>query len=524
MNNRRNYVRKPEVVFSVIFRDSLTNFDDPMTLVDRNDHDSTSTKDTMLRGEWVVRKYILVSIWFVLGLMLVSCEVHSASSSEQEKETNSPVSDSSDQQNDRNEDGKSSNETDDNEGKVTENGDNQEAEQPKTSGLEFTRPEAVRGIYVTGHSAGGSRFEKLLDLVDGTDLNSMVIDIKDDYGNITYKPDDESPLASFGKPYMKDPEAVLKTLHEHDIYPIARIVVFKDSVYAEENPELSFRRGENLWRNGRDEAFVSPFQKKVWEHNIEVAKEAAKMGFQDIQFDYVRFPEGFENLTSDLSYGRGDYVDVADDVEARVQAVTDFVAYAKKELEPFDVDISVDVFGFTVMVPNSPGIGQDIVKIGEHVDVLSSMIYPSHWGVGNLGIEKPDLKPYQLVKNYAVKEKEKLFRMETPPTSRPWIQDFTASWLGSGYYKEYGKAEVEAQIKALNEAGIEEFLVWNPKNTYTENVDYTPELDSEVVRKIEQQDKALKEAISQENDQKGDNDQVAMSEGKAQKNHKGNKE
>lgn len=121
------------------------------------------------------------------------------------------------------------------------------------SGLTFTYPDAVRGVYVTGHSAGGERFSYLTNLLDTTDLNAMVIDIKDDYGYITYKPADDSPLKAMdiGKPYIKDPQAMLKILEEKEIYPIARIVVFKDSVLAEKRPELSFLDGDTVWKNGR---------------------------------------------------------------------------------------------------------------------------------------------------------------------------------------------------------------------------------------------------------------------------------
>lgn len=378
----------------------------------------------------------------------------------------------------------------------------------------FEKPESVRGLYVTGHSAGEEKFNSLIELIENTDLNAMVIDIKDDFGNITYEPDKKSPLASFGKPYIKDPKKMLKVLKEHNIYPIARIVVFKDSVLADENPELSFKNGKEVWRNGRDEAFVNPFQKDVWEHNLTIAKEAAEMGFAEIQFDYVRFPEGFENRADDLSYDKGDYENKENQEEARVQAITDFVTHAKEELEPYDVDISVDVFGYTVTVSSAGGIGQDIVTIGEQIDVLSSMIYPSHWGDGNLDVAKPDLDPYQLIHNYVVKEKEKFLQMDTPPISRPWIQDFTASWLGSGNYKKYGKEEVEAQIRALNEAGIDEFLLWNAANNYTENVDYTPELDEEVVKKVKKADKELQKEIEEkeENDSEQEDDKEKASD------------
>ncbi|WP_408010715.1 putative glycoside hydrolase [Pseudalkalibacillus sp. A8] len=342
------------------------------------------------------------------------------------------------------------------------------------SGLKFQYPDAVRGIYVTGHSAGGGRFEKLVSMLDDTELNAMVIDIKDDNGYITYIPEEDSPLRSAGQPFIKDPRKMLETLEEHQIYPIARVVVFKDSVLAKQKPELSFKDGGTVWKNGRGEAFVNPFRKEVWDYNVQVAIGAAKLGFQEIQFDYVRFPEGFEKRDKTLTYSQGDFADLdIDEVQKRVTAVTEFVEYAKKKLEPYGVKVSVDIFGYTATLPEAPGIGQNFTKISSHVDVISSMIYPSHW-TSYFGIAKPDLEPYRLVTEYAKMENKKLGELENPPISRPWIQDFTASYLGRGNYMNYGKAEVEAQIRALNENGIDEFLLWDAGNSYTPNVDYTP--------------------------------------------------
>lgn len=396
----------------------------------------------------------------------------------------------------------------------------------------FEYPDAVRGIYVTGHSAGGARFSDLLKLVNSTDLNAMVVDVKDDNGWITYKM--EGDFAPYSKPFIKDPKALIQTLSDNKIYPIARVVVFKDSVLAGQSPELSFKNGGTVWKNRRGEAFVNPFMEEVWQHNVEIAKEAAKLGFQEIQFDYVRFPEGFETRDKALTYGMGNYTkdqleprmiaaweeerakwerdhkeawatvreanppDVTlneaenqpesssielmaappkpeyDSVAARVAAVTDFVEYAKAELEPYGVKVSVDIFGYTATLPEAPGIGQNFLKISSHVDVICSMIYPSHWGPGYFNIPKPDTDPYRLVQEYVRMEKQKLDQLENPPVSRPWIQDFTAPWLGKGNYISYGKREVELQIKALNEAGLKEFLLWNAGNSYTPNVDYTP--------------------------------------------------
>ncbi|WP_404841536.1 putative glycoside hydrolase [Bacillus velezensis] len=343
------------------------------------------------------------------------------------------------------------------------------------SGLHFSHPDKVRGIYVTGHSAGGSKFGELTDFVDKTELNTMVIDVKDDNGNLTFKPDGHSEYAKIAKPYIKDPKKMMKKLEEKKIYPIARIVVFKDSELANKKPEWSFKeKNGSVWKNGRGESFVNPFMKEVWDYNVKIAKQAVKMGFQEIQFDYVRFPEGFEKRDDELTYGHGDYGKTADsNVQKRVHAVTDFVGYAKKKLKPYGADVSVDIFGYSATLPEAPGIGQNFSKISDQVDVISSMIYPSHW-TSYFGIDKPDLEPYNVVKEYAKVENKKLSKLKHRPVSRPWLQDFTASYLGSGNYQKYGKRQVEDQVKALHDEGIDEFLLWDAANRYTKNVDYTP--------------------------------------------------
>lgn len=344
------------------------------------------------------------------------------------------------------------------------------------SGYHFEYPDAVRGIYVTGISAGGSRFDKLVQFIDDTDLNAMVIDIKEDRGHLTFKPEKGSPYEEISTNYIEDPQKMMQVLEKKGIYPIARIVVFKDTVLAKKRPDLSFLENGKVWTNSNGDAFVSPFQKEVWEYNVGIAKMAAEMGFQEIQFDYVRFPEGFETRDETLEYGMGDYgKSNSDNIKRRVEAVTDFVAYAKKELSDYHVDVSVDIFGYAATIPETPGIGQNFSKISENVDVISSMIYPSHWGNGNFGIPMPDKEPYRLVTEYAKVENKVLANLDNPPVSRPWLQDFSAPWIYRGEpTKQYGKADVEAQIKALKENGIHEFLLWNASNNYTPNVNYKP--------------------------------------------------
>ncbi|EZH66996.1 GTP-binding protein [Bacillaceae bacterium JMAK1] len=346
----------------------------------------------------------------------------------------------------------------------------QELEKRSTLDVErFSNDDAIRGIYVSSHSAGSKRFQSLLSLIDESDLNAMVIDIKDDYGNVTYDPGHSSTYNDIATNYIQDLNYVMEELEAHHVYPIARIVVFKDSLLANKKPELSFtNENGDVWLNGRGEAFVNPFLEDVWHHNLMIAKEAAKAGFKEIQFDYVRFPEGFETRDLELDYSVGNY-----DRFERVQAVTDFVSFAKKELEPFNVDVSVDLFGYATVEQESAGIGQNFSRIAESVDVISSMIYPSHWS-GNFGIEAPDTMPYELISAYAKVETERLNELSSPPITRPWIQDFTASWLGEGNYIPYGSTEVEAQIQALHDHGIDEYLIWNAGNTYSEGTNYAP--------------------------------------------------
>jgi hypothetical protein len=325
----------------------------------------------------------------------------------------------------------------------------------------------VKGVYVTAYSAGGARMASLLNLLDKTDLNAMVIDIKDDLGNITYKTDNKT-LQKLGspQPYIKDIHKLMATLNEHKIYPIARIVVFKDSVLAKKHPEMSFiQKDGTIWHNKNNDKFVNPYNKEVWDYNVEIAKEAAKLGFKEIQFDYVRFPEGFEKKADTLKFTKNEL--------SRVDIVAGFVDYAKKQLSPLGVRVSVDIFGYAASVPAAEGIGQDFVKISNGVNVICPMIYPSHYSTGWFKQKDPDKAPYATIKGAMDDTHKKLDPLgDKKPVIRPWIQDFTASWLGKGHYTKYGAAEVQAQIKALNDSGIKEFLLWNAGNKYSDGVKY----------------------------------------------------
>ncbi|WP_274363562.1 putative glycoside hydrolase [Paenibacillus thermotolerans] len=323
----------------------------------------------------------------------------------------------------------------------------------------------VKGVYATAHSAGGARLQTLLKLLDETELNSLVIDVKDDWGYITYPTNDpELQRLDTTKKIIKDPAQLMETLKAHDVYPIARVVVFKDSVLAAKRPDLSYKKPDGtVWENGKGDSFVNPYMKEVWDYNVRVAKEAAALGFKEIQFDYVRFPEGFEKKADTLQY--------VHDERKRIEVVADFVKYAKEQLSPLGVRVSVDIFGYAASVPAAEGIGQDFEKISKYVDVISPMIYPSHYTTGWFGSKVPDAAPYTTIAGATKDTHKKLEPLgDFKPLVRPWIQDFTASWV-KGYIR-YGKHEIEEQIRALNDNGVDEYLLWNAVNRYTEGVTY----------------------------------------------------
>lgn len=344
------------------------------------------------------------------------------------------------------------------------------------SGYHIAYPEdGVKGIYL---SADGATNPELLQeniaLIDETNLNSVVLDVKDDYGNITMDLPSESDVLSNNETNAIDNERMMQTFEDKQIYPIARITTFKDTNLATADSSRTFltESGE-VWTNDGGDAFLNPYNKDNWAYLVEVAKSAARAGYKDIQFDYVRFPEGFETFGETLTYDMGDYAEYGKaSTEARQMVIADFLAYAREELKPYDVDVSADIFGYVTDVVATPGIGQNYNMMAENVDVISSMIYPSHWGPGYFGLDYPDLYPYEVVQAYMEKENALNAELDDAPVSRPWLQDFTASYLADGTYTEYGTAEVQEQIDAVIESGTNEYLLWDASNAYTRGVDY----------------------------------------------------
>ena len=316
------------------------------------------------------------------------------------------------------------------------------------------QPVQVRGIYLTGYTAGNDqRFSDLLDFVKRAGLNAMVIDVKDDEGFVSFASD--LPLAKeigSNSDKIRDIRGRLRTLRENNVYAIARIVVFVDPVLARGRPEWGIQGGR--WRDVRGLAWGNPYDTNVWRYNVDIAKEAAKVGFREIQFDYVRMPE---RSIPGVTDGVG--------MEKRVNAIADFLRYAVKELKPYDVFVSADVFGLTTSVSDDMKIGQDYTTIAGITDYISPMVYPSHYSLGIYGLANPEASPLETVFGSLTRGQEKT-RWLSPSHHRPWIQDFSLR-------VHYGRAEVEAQLRGLAKAGIKSFMVWDPRNRYTRDVDYS---------------------------------------------------
>jgi hypothetical protein len=315
----------------------------------------------------------------------------------------------------------------------------------------------VKGIYITSYSATNpAKRDELLGLIERTELNAVVVNVKDDWGNITI--DADIPLAREAdaiQPDLGDGKSFTAMLHEKQIYAIARIVTFKDAFVPKHHTELAVAStAGGIWKDYNGVAWLNPYNRASWDYIVSIARAAAMAGFDEIQFDYVRFPT--DGNMSLLSYP-------GKDGRERQQVIADFLAYARKELRPYRVWVSADMFGLVTSLYDDLGIGQHLEEASASVDYLSPMVYPSHYIPGNLELPNPNAMPYETVHRSMLDTKERWAKagLTDKVVMRPWLQDF--SW---GY--PYGTAEVRAQIQATYDAGYKEWLLWNAANEYTE--------------------------------------------------------
>lgn len=325
------------------------------------------------------------------------------------------------------------------------------------SGEVVMESKSVRGIYATaGATADQQRLNELMDMIDRTELNSIVLDIKDSQGLVFY--DTSVPMAqeigAVAPTY--DVQSVLQQLDERGIYTIARIVIFEDPVLAEARPDLAIQDNQEggLWRTFGGVPWVNPYREEVWNYNIELMNEAVEFGFDEIQLDYMRFP-------SDGYLNRADYGQESNE-ETRDQAIANFLQAAYAEIAPTHAYLTGDIFGMTLWDPTEGGIGQRLETVTEHLDYVLPMIYPSHFYEGSMGFEVPNNHPYEVIFQ-SLQNGAQLLPERLKPKIRPWLQDFS---YGPGI--EYGDNEVREQIRAAEEFGASGWLLWNAASSYHE--------------------------------------------------------
>ncbi|MGE5509329.1 MAG: putative glycoside hydrolase [Chitinophagales bacterium] len=322
-------------------------------------------------------------------------------------------------------------------------------------GERVERPNPVHGIYLTGWVAGlPGRVGALLRLVDETPLNTMVIDVKDDEGTLTYRMALPPGVGPGIEPSLKvaDIDALLATLREHGVYTIARVVSFKDQVLPKVRPDLAVQKPDgSVFCDRAGFMWANPYSRQVWEYNVAVAKDAASRGFGEIQFDYVRFPDVPKSLS---------LVFPGQDGRSKAQVIRDYLAYARRELLPYDVKVSADIFGLVTTVKDDLGIGQNLEAVASVVDYLSPMTYPSHYARGEFGLSDPDAVPYETVYLSLRDAVRRLRAAGLDAGLVPWLQDFSLR-------HRYGQDEVLAQVNAAADLGIHDWYLWNPANRYT---------------------------------------------------------
>lgn len=330
-------------------------------------------------------------------------------------------------------------------------------------------PDNIRAVYATGWVMGTPSIRKdMIAQIKENNFNAIVIDIKDEAGQLSYNSEVQTAIdIGASRKMISNITSVIEELKENEIYVIGRIVTFKDPIYASKVPENAYKKSDgSLWKDSGGRCWPNPYNKNSWEYPIELAKEAATLGFQEIQFDYIRFPSS-EGKTKAISFG------FESDTKTKSDIINEFLEAVMTELEPFNVTVSADVFGITTKRDGDfENIGQDFAKISQIVDVVCPMIYPSHYNFNEYGIAKPDLDPYNLVYRSLGDAYKRFNKLASGDTSvkfakiRPYLQDFTASWLGKGNYLVYSEKEVTEQIQATYDQNIYDFCLWDPNNKY----------------------------------------------------------
>jgi hypothetical protein len=321
-------------------------------------------------------------------------------------------------------------------------------------------PKEVRGVYVTAATVSNlKRLDDLLASVKAKGVNTIVLDVKTEGGSLSFEPLSPALKIAPIKKIVPDLDKVVAEIHNADFYLIARIPVFEDPAYANKNPKLALKQaGGGLWHDANGLAWLDPSANDAWAYNAAISREVYGRGFDEIQFDYIRFAT--DGKTSNIVFPIYDAKK-----ENKRAVIGKFFAYLDKELRGSGIPISADVFGFTTWHQNDLGIGQWYADALAYFDFVSPMVYPSHYPPGTLGYKNPAAHPYEIVLDSMKKGNEVIAEMSANPAKpkiglqRPWIQAFN---MGAIYTPEL----VMAQVRAARETGCSGFLFWNASNKY----------------------------------------------------------
>lgn len=319
-------------------------------------------------------------------------------------------------------------------------------------------PDKVRAVYMSSWVAGTPSFrDRLVSKIEGTEINAVVIDIKDYSGKIVVKLDDHKlvKIASFEK-RVPDILEFIDLLHQKNIYVIGRISVFQDNHLARHRPDLAVRRVDNggVWEDDKKIAWLDPGAKEVWDYTVDIAKASYQIGFDEINFDYIRFP-------SDGSIRNMKFLHYDSNVKNKADAMEEFFIYLNRKMTEAKIPTSADIFGMVTINSDDLNIGQVLEKIAPHFDYIAPMVYPSHYPSGFLNYSKPATKPYEVIKHCLDIASARLTAIGEPVSKiRPWLQDFD---LGATYTAEMIKLEKQATY----DAGLDSWMMWDPSNVYT---------------------------------------------------------
>jgi hypothetical protein len=319
-------------------------------------------------------------------------------------------------------------------------------------------PDSVRALYVNAWAFGGKRFYDLVRIADSTEVNALVIDVKDDTGYLTYRSKVPTAIQIGANSQLRATDAAerLALLHAKGIHAIARIVVAKDPLLARMKPTWAVQHVDGgLWRDRLNFAWVDAFNDSVWVYAAQLAEEAVQLGFSEVQFDYVRFPDEPRARMAQARFpARRPGESVRDGVARNLQLL-------RERVKQLGVPFTIDVFGMTTYATGDMGIGQvweDLVSVA---DVVLPMVYPSHYYNGIYGASHPNSEPYRVVKGALADGLRRSTELGTPTAEiRPYLQAFT---LGR---PRYTPEHVREQIRAANDLGIGSWVLWNPRSAY----------------------------------------------------------